>query len=143
MALYGPRSSTTENRTCWTTDPALTGRVITPIVTVVALLKPDRILPVELNLFKEMFICLNVGSFNRSVALPGSTSTLCISKSLIHKVSTSASWCGVMALNGLIKGKDIGSSIGWTAFLLSRAWMVYIRARTVAACNNLFFWRLD
>ena len=47
--------------------------------------------------------------------LPGSTSTLCTSKSLIHNVSTSASWCGVMILDGLKGGKDLGSSIGWIA----------------------------
>ena len=28
MALYGPRSSTTENKTYWITGPALTGRVM-------------------------------------------------------------------------------------------------------------------
>ena len=33
-------------------------------------------------------------------------------------------------------GKDIGSSIGWTALLLTRVWIVFIRARTVAAHNN-------
>ena len=82
------------------------------IVTMVAPLKSDRILPVELSLFKEMFICLKVGSCNISVALLRSTSTLCTSKSLIHKVSTSASWCGVKTLGELIGGNDIGPSIG-------------------------------
>ena len=106
------RSLTTENKICWTTSPALTGRAMSPIVTVVALLKLDMILPDELNLSKEMLICMKAGSCNRSAALPGSTSNLCTSKSLIHKVSTSASWCGVMTLDGLIGGKDIGSSIG-------------------------------
>ena len=85
---------------------------MSPIITMVAPLNPDRILPVELSLSKEMFICLKVGSCNRSVALPGSTSTLCTSKSLIHRVSTSALWCGVMTLDGLTGGKDIGLSIG-------------------------------
>ena len=85
---------------------------MSPIVTMVAPLKPDRILPAELSLSKEMFICLKAGSCNRSAALPGSTSTQCTSKSLIHNISTSASWCGVMTLDGLIGGKDIGSSIG-------------------------------
>ena len=85
---------------------------MSPMVTVVAPLKPNRILPAKLSLSKEMFICLNAGSYNRSAALPGSTSTLWTSKSLIHKVSTSASWCGIMTLDGLIGGKDIGSSIG-------------------------------
>ena len=136
---YRPKSSTIENRTCWTADPALTGRVMSPIVTMVAPLKPDRIVPPELSLSEEMFICLNAGSCNRSAVLPGSTSTLCTSKSLIHKVSTSASWCGIMTLDGLIWGKDIRSSIGWTTLLLSGAWMVFIRAQMVATHNNLFF----
>ena len=143
MALYEPRSFTTENRTYWTTDPTLTGSVISPIVTVVAPLKPDRILPAELNLSKEMFICLNSGSCNISATLPELTSTLCTSKSLIHKVSTSTSWCGVMTLDRLIGGKNIGPTIGWIALLLSGPWMVFIQAWTVATCNNLFFWRLD
>ena len=52
-----------------------------------------------------MFIYLKAGSCNRSAALPGSTSTLCTSKLLIHKVSTSASWCGVMTLDGVNRGK--------------------------------------
>ena len=43
--------------------------------------------------------------------LLGLTNTLFTSKSLIHKVSTSALWCGVMTLDGLTKGKDIESSI--------------------------------
>ena len=85
---------------------------MSPIVTMVAPLKPNRILPAELSLSKEMFLCLKAGSCNRSTALPGLTSTLCTSKSLIHKVSTSASWWGVMTLDGLIRGKDIGPSIG-------------------------------
>ena len=85
---------------------------MSPIVTVVTALKPDRILPPELGLSKEMFICLKAGSCNRSTALPGLTSTPCTSKSLIHKVSTSASWWGVMTLDGLIRGKDIGPLIG-------------------------------
>ena len=81
---------------------------MSPIVTMVAPLKPNRIFPVELSLSKEMFICLNVGSCNRSTALLGSTNTLCTSKSLIHKVSTSASWCGTMTLDGLMRGKGYG-----------------------------------
>ena len=79
-----------------------------PIVTMVASLNPDRIQPAELSLSKEMFICLKADSCNRSAALPGSTSTLCTSKSLIHRVSTSASWCGVMTLDELTWGKNIG-----------------------------------
>ena len=116
---------------------------MSPIVTMVAPLNPDKILPAELNLSKEMFIYLKASSCNRSAALPGSTSTLCTSKSLIHRVSTSASWCVVMTLDGLTGGKDIGPSIGWIALLLSRTWMVFTRARAVAARNSLLFWRLD
>ena len=125
MALYGPRSSTTENRTNWTIGLALTGRVMSPIFTMVTPLKLDRILLAELSPSKGRFICLNVGSCNRLVALPGSTNTLCTPKSLIHKVSTSASWCGTMTLDGLMGGKDMGSSIGWTILLLARAWIVF------------------
>ena len=113
------------------------------IVTVVTPLNPDRILLAELSSSKKMFICLKVGSYNRSAALLGSTSTLCTSKSLIHKVSTSASWCGVMTLDGLTEGNDIGSSIGWIVLLLFGMWMVFTRARAVAVCNNLPFWCLD
>ena len=87
------------------------GRAMFPIVTVVAPLIPDRILLAELSLSKEMFICLKAGSCNRLIALPGSTSTWCTSKSLIHRVSTSTSWCGVMTLDGFIGAKDIGPSI--------------------------------
>ena len=36
---------------------------------------------------------------------------MCTSKSLIHKVTTSASWCGVKTLDELTGGKDIGSSM--------------------------------
>ena len=86
----------------------------------VAPLKPDRILPDELSLSKEMFICLNAGSCNRSAALPGLTNTMCTSKSLIHKVSTSASWCGTMTLDGLVGGNDMGPSPngGWAQHAL-------------------------
>ena len=116
---------------------------MSPIVTMVAPLKPHMILPAKLSLSKEMFICLKAGNCNRSAALPGSTSTPCPSKSLIHKVSISASWCGVMTLEGFTGGKDIGLSIDWIAQLLSRMWMVFTRAQTLDACNNLFFWCLD
>ena len=122
MALYKPRSSTTENKTCWTIGPALTGIGMLPIIIVAAPLKSDMILLAELRFSKEMFICLKVGSCNRSAALLRSTSTLCTSKLLIHKVSTSASWCGVMTLDGLIEGKDIGPTIGWITLLLSGTW---------------------
>ena len=50
MELYGPKSSTIENKTSWTIDLALIGRAMSPMVTVVAPLKPDRILPAELSL---------------------------------------------------------------------------------------------
>ena len=116
---------------------------MSPIVTVVAPLNPDRILLVELSLSKAMFICLKAGCCNKSVVLPGSISTRRTSKLLIHIVSTSASWCGVMTLDGFIGGKDIRPSIGWITLLLSGTWMMFTRARTVATCNNLFFWRLD
>ena len=53
---------------------------MSPIVTMDASLKPDRILPTELSLSKEIFICLKVGSCNILAVLPGSTSTLCTSK---------------------------------------------------------------
>ena len=111
---------------------------MSPIVTVVASLNSDRILLIELNLSKEMFICLKAGSCNRLAALLGSTNTLCTSKWLIHRVSTSASWCGLMTLDGFI-----GLSISWIALFLSGMWMVFTRARTVAARNNLFFLYLD
>ena len=116
---------------------------MSPIVTVVTPLKPGRILPTKLSLSKEMFICLKAGSCNRSVTLPGSTSTLCTSKLLIHKVSASASWCGEMTLDQLTGGKYIGPSIGWIALLLFGTWMVFTRAWAVAAHNSLLFWRLD
>ena len=115
---------------------------MSPIITVVAPLNPDRILLAELSLSKEMFICLKAGSCNRSAALPGSTSTLYISKSLKHRVSTSALWCGVMTQDGLRGGKDIWPSIGWIALLLSRTWIVFTRARAVVPRNNLLFWLL-
>ena len=138
MALYEPKLFTTENKTCWTTGPALTRKAMSPIIIVVAPLKQDKILPAELSLSKDIFICLKVSSCNRSTARPGSTSTLCTSK-LIHKVSTSASWCGVMTLDGFIGRKDVGSSIDWTTLFLSRTWMVFTCARIVATRNSLFF----
>ena len=42
-----------------------------------------------------------------------------------------------------LRGKDIGSSIDWIALLMSGTWIVFIRARIMAARNSLFFWRLD
>ena len=100
-------------------------------------------MPVELILSKKMFICLKADSCNKSVALPRSTSTLCTSKSLIHRVSKSASWCGVMTLDRLTGGTNIRPLIGWIALLLSGMWMVFTRDWAVAAHNSLIFWRLD
>ena len=89
------------------------------MVSVVALLNPDEILPTELSLSSGTFICLKAGSFNKSVVLPRSTSILCTSKLLMHKVSTSASWYEVMTLDRLIGGKDMGPSTDCIARLLS------------------------
>ena len=69
------------------TGSACTGSVMSPSVVVVAPLKPERTRPVEFNIREESFIWLKVGSCNKSVALSGSTSTLCTSKSLIQRVS--------------------------------------------------------
>ena len=98
---------------------------MSPIVTMVAVLNPDRIPPTEHSLSKEMFICLKASNCNKSIVLLWSTSTLCTLKSLIYRVSTSASWCRVMTLDRLTGGKDMGSSIGWIALLLSGMWMVF------------------
>ena len=106
------------------------------MVSVVALLNPNKILPAELSLSSGTFIYLKAGSCNRSAALPRSTSTLCTSKLLMHKVSTSASWYGVMTLDGLMGGKDMGPSTGCIALPLSGVLMVFTRARTVAACSS-------
>ena len=95
------------------------------MVSVVAPLNPDKILAPELILSSGTFIYLKAGSCNKSVALPGSTSTLCTSKLLMHKVSTSASWCGVMTLEGLMGGKDMGLSTSCIALLLSGVLMVF------------------
>ena len=118
------------------TDPTLTGRVISPMVIMVAPLNPNKILPAELSLSSGIFIYLKVGSCNKSVLLPGSTSSLCTSKLLMHKVSTSASWCGVMTLDGLMGGKDMGPSTSYIALLLSGVLMVFTRVRTVAARSS-------
>ena len=82
------------------------------MVTVVAPLNPDKTLFVELSFSNGMFICLKAGSCSRLAALLGSTSTLCTSKLLIYKVSTSASWYGVTTLDGLgrvNRGKGYGA----------------------------------
>ena len=102
----------------------------------VALLNPEKILLAELSLSSGAFICLKVGSYNRSAVLQRSTSTQCTSKLLMHKVSTSASWCGVMTLNGLMGGKDMGPSTGCIALLLSEVLMVFTRVRTVATRSS-------
>ena len=101
------------------------GRAISPMVSVVAPLNPEQILPAKLTLPRGTFIYLKAGSCNKLVALPGSTSTLCTSKLLMHKVSTSVSWCGVITLNGLVRGKDIGPSTSCIALLLSGVLMVF------------------
>ena len=64
---------------------------MSPNVMVVAPLKLERTRPAEFNIREESFIWLKAGSCNKSAALPGSTSTLCTSKPLIQRVSTSAS----------------------------------------------------
>ena len=79
---------------------------------------------------------LSSGSYNRSIALLRSTSTLCTSKLLIHKVSTSASWCGVMTLDGLMGGKDRRPSTGCIALLLSKVLIVFTQVRTMAANSS-------
>ena len=73
----------TENKTCWVTDPACTKSVMSPSVVVVVPLKPKMTHAAEFNICEESFIWLNAGSYNKSVALLGSTSTLCTSKLLI------------------------------------------------------------
>ena len=98
------------------------------MVSIVAPLNQDKTLPVELSLPSGTLICLKAGSCNRSAALPGLTSTLCTSKLLMHKVSTSSSWCGMMTLDGLMGGKDMGSSTGCTVLPLSAVMMVFTRA---------------
>ena len=91
MALYGFKFSKTGNKPCWVTGPACKGSVTSPCVVVVVPLKPERINPAEFNIHEESFIRLNAGSCKKSAALLGSTSILCTSKLLIHKVSTNAS----------------------------------------------------
>ena len=81
----------TENKTCWVTGPACTRSVMSPSVVFVVSLKPERTRPIKFNICEERFIWLKAGSCNKSVALLGSTSTLCTSKLLIQRVSTSAS----------------------------------------------------
>ena len=89
---------------------------MSPSVVVVALLKPERIHPVEFNIHEESFIWLKAGSCNKSVALPESTSTLCKSKPLIQRVSTSVSQWGTMTLFRFTEGQDMGPFIGLVFF---------------------------
>ena len=49
IELYGRKSSTTEKSTCRVTGPALTKRVISPTVSVVDPLNPDKTLSAELR----------------------------------------------------------------------------------------------
>ena len=72
---------------------------------------------------------MKVGSCNESVALPGSTSTLCTSKLLMHKVRTSELWCGVITLGVLMGGKGMGPSTDCIVSLLSGVLMVFTLAR--------------
>ena len=108
------------------------------MVSVVAPLNPDKIFPTDLSLSRGTFISLKDGSCNKSAVLLGSTSTLCTSKLLMHKVSTSASWCGVMTLDELMGGNDMGPSTGCIALLLFRVLMVFTWARIVAARSRFF-----
>ena len=64
---------------------------MSPSVVVVTSLKPERTRPAEFNIREESFIWLKAGSYNKSIAQLGSTSTLCTSKPIIQMVSTSAS----------------------------------------------------
>ena len=120
------------------TGPALTGKAISHTVSVVASLNSDKILFAELSLSRDTCICLKAGSYNKLVALPGSTSALCTSNLLMHKVRTSALWCEVITLDGLMGGKDMGPSTGCIASLLSGVLMMFTRARTVAVCSSFF-----
>ena len=73
---------------------------MSPSVVVVASLKLERTRSVELNILEESFIWLKAGNCNKSAALLGFTSTLCTSKPLIQRVSTSAPSWGIMTLFG-------------------------------------------
>ena len=97
------------------------------MVSMVATLNSKKILTTELSLSSETFIFLKAGSCNRSAALPRLTSTLCTSKLLMYKVGTSASWCGVMNLDGLMGGKDMGPLTCCIDLLLSGVPTVFTR----------------
>ena len=67
------------------------GSVMSPSVVVVVPLKPEMTRPIEFNISEESLIWLKAGSYNKSAMLPGSTSTICTSRPLIQRLSTSAS----------------------------------------------------
>ena len=104
------------------TGPACTRSVISPRVTVVAPLKPERSRPTKFNIRGESFIWLKADICNKSAALLGSTSTLCISKSLMQRVSTK---CIIMTLLGFTGGKDMRSSIGLGSSRLPLVWTAF------------------
>ena len=120
------------------TGPAVIGSVTSPNVTTVAPLKPERICPTEFSIHEESFICLKAGNCNKSTALPGSTSILCISKPLIQRVCTSASYWGTMTLFRLTGVKDIGPSIGSISARLPPRWMAFTPALIVNALKSFF-----
>ena len=91
--------------------PSYTGSVPSPSVVVVVPLKLERIRSAKCSIPEESFIWLKAGSCNKFAALIGSLSTLCTSKQLIHRVSTTASSWDIMTLFWFTKGKDMGPSI--------------------------------
>ena len=56
MALYDPKSSMIENKTCWVISVACIGSVTSPSFVVVAPLKLERIRPAEFSIHEESFI---------------------------------------------------------------------------------------
>ena len=125
------------------TGLAFIGSTASPNVTVVAPLKPERIYPAEFIIYEESFIYLNADSCSKSVALLGSTNTLCTSKPLIQRVRIGASKWGTMTLFGLIGGKDIGRYIGLVSVRLPSVWMAFTLALIVAILKSFFYWRFD
>ena len=119
------------------------GRATSPSFMVVAPLKPKRIHLAEFSTPEERFIYLKVGSCNKSAAPPGSTSILCISKPLIQRVSTSASYWGTIILFELTVGKDMGSSIGLISSCSPFAWIAFTIALNVAALKRFLCWCFD
>ena len=110
---------------------------------VVATLKQKRIRLAEFTTSKESFICLNASSCNKPVAMLGSINTICTSKLLIQRVSTSASWWGIITLFGLTGGKDMVPSIGLVSSCLLSVLTTFTWALTVAALKSFFYWRFD